>query len=61
MPVEPGIEPFHWWQQWDTPAKSANLFKENAEPVRPFFVRSEVGDSILPKSETPRVTSATTF
>ena len=55
------MKPLHWWQWCLTPAKSANAFKEDCEPVIPFFVRLEVGDSTLTKSETPRATSADPF
>ena len=61
MPVDPEMEPLHWWQRWLTPAKSANPFKEDSEQVSPFIVRSEVGDSTLSKTETPRATSANPF
>lgn len=51
----------HWWQRWDTPIRSENPFKTDLEALSPFFVRSEVGDSTLPATETPRASTANPF
>ena len=48
----------HWWQRWSTPIRSENPFKPDLEALSPFFVRSEVGDSTLPATETPRASTS---
>ena len=55
------METSHWWQRWATPSKSANPFEPDLEALSPFFVRSEIGDSTLAASETPRAKSANPF
>lgn len=51
----------HWRQRWSTPIRSENPFKTDLEALSPFFVRSEVGDSTLPATETPRASTANPF
>ena len=51
----------HWWQQWDTPISPKNPFRSELEALGSFFVRSEVGDSTLAASDTPRAKPANPF
>jgi len=51
----------HWWQQWDTPISPKNPFRSELEALGSFFVRSEVGDSMLAASDTPRAKPANPF
>ena len=55
------METSHWWQRSATPSKSENPFKPDLEALSPFFVQSEIGDSTLAASETPRAKSANPF
>ena len=48
----------HWWQRWSTPIRSENPFKTDLEALSPFCVRSEVGDSTFPATETPRASTS---
>ena len=51
----------HWWQRWSTPIRSENPFKTDLEALSPFCVRSEVGDSTFPATETPRASTSNPF
>ena len=51
----------HWWQRWGTPISPKNPFRSELEALGSFFVRSEVGDSTLPASDTPRAKPANPF
>ena len=59
--ADPKMQTSHWWQRSATPIKSGNPFKQDFEVISPLFVRSEVRDSTLAASETPRAKSTNPF
>ena len=55
------MQPSHWWQRWDTPVSPKNPFRSELEALGSFFARSEVSDSTLAASDTPRAKPVNPF